>query len=53
MEIEEYDKEDTEEEYEEVEVDYQEEFLGAIEVIIRETKKKKKLQEELDKKEDN
>jgi hypothetical protein len=34
-----------------VEVDYQEELLSAIEVIKREKKKKKKLQAELDKKE--
>jgi hypothetical protein len=41
-----------EEEYEESEVDYREELLCAIEVIRREKKKNKKLQEELDKKED-
>jgi hypothetical protein len=35
-----------------VEVDYQEELLSAIEVIKREKKKNKKLQAELDKKED-
>jgi hypothetical protein len=52
MEIEDSDKEDTEEEYEEAEVDYREELLSAIEVIKREKKKNKKLQEELDKKED-
>jgi hypothetical protein len=40
------------EEYEEAEVDYREELLCAIEVIRREKKKNKKLQEELDKKED-
>jgi hypothetical protein len=44
MEVEEYDKEDTKEEYEEVEVDYREELLCAIEVIRREKKKNKKLQ---------
>jgi hypothetical protein len=53
MEVEDSDKEDTEEEYEEAEVDYREELLSAIEVIRREKKKNKKLQEELDKKEDN
>ena len=52
MEVENSDKEDTEEEYEEVEVDYREELLCAIEVTRREKKKNKKLQEELDKKED-
>jgi hypothetical protein len=60
------DKEDSEEEYEEAEeeyeevekeieeaeVDYQEELMCAIEVIIIEKKKNKKLQAELDKKED-
>jgi hypothetical protein len=44
------DKEDSKEEYEEVEVDYREEFLCAIEFIRREKKKNKKLQAELDKK---
>jgi hypothetical protein len=44
--------EDIEEEYEEAKVDYREELLCAIEVIRREKKKNKKLQEELDKKED-
>jgi hypothetical protein len=52
MEVEYFDKEGTEEEYEEVEVDYKEELLSAIEVIKREKKKNKKLQAELDKKED-
>jgi hypothetical protein len=52
MAVEDSDKEDTEEEYEEAEVDYREEFLCAIEVIRRENKKNKKLQAELDKKED-
>jgi hypothetical protein len=52
MEVEEYDKEDTEEEYEEAKVDYQEELLCAIEVIRREKKKNKKLQAKLDKNED-
>ena len=60
------DKEDSEEEYkeaeegyeevrdkiEEAEVDYRGELLCAIEVIRREKKKNKKLQEELDKKND-
>jgi hypothetical protein len=59
MEVEDSDKEDSEEEYEEAEeeyeeaeVDYREELLCAIEVIRREKKKNKKLQVELDKKED-
>jgi hypothetical protein len=66
MEVEDSDKEDSEEEceefeeeYEEVEeeieeaeVDYREEFLSTIEVIIREKRKNKKIQAELDKKED-
>jgi hypothetical protein len=58
MAVEDSDKEDFEEEYEEVEeeieeaeVDYREEFLSAIEVIKREKRKNKKLQAELDKKE--
>jgi hypothetical protein len=50
------DKEDSEEEYEEeieeAEVDFREELMSAIEVIRREKKKNKKLQEELDKKKD-
>jgi hypothetical protein len=57
MEVEESDKEESEEEheeaeeeYEEAEVDYREELLCAIEVIIRDMKKNKKLQAELDKK---
>jgi hypothetical protein len=41
-----------EEEIEEAEVDYREELMCAIEVIRREKKKNKKLQAELDKKED-
>ena len=41
-----------EEEIEEAEVDYQEELMSAIEFIRREKRKNKKLQEELDKKED-
>jgi ABC-type oligopeptide transport system ATPase subunit len=52
MEVEEFDKEDTEDEFEEEEVDYREELLTAIEVIRTENKKNKKLQVELDKKED-
>jgi hypothetical protein len=66
MAVEDSDKEDSEEEYEEAEeeyeeveeeieeaeVDYREELMCAIEVIRREKKKNKKLQEELDKKED-
>jgi hypothetical protein len=66
MEVEDSDKEDSEEEYEEAEeeyeeveeeieeaeVDYREELMCAIEVIRREKKKNKKLQAELDKKED-
>jgi hypothetical protein len=66
MEVEDYDKEDSKEEYEEAEeeyeeveeeileseVDYREELMCSIEVIRREKKKNKKLQVELDKKED-
>jgi hypothetical protein len=66
MAVEDSDKEDSEEEYEEAEeeyeeveeeieeaeVDYREELMCAIEVIRREKKKNKKLQAELDKKED-
>jgi hypothetical protein len=44
--------EEVEEEIEEVEFDYQEELLRAIEVITREKRKNKKIQVELDKKED-
>jgi hypothetical protein len=52
MEVEDSDKEDSEEEYEEsyeeeieeVEVDFREEIMSAIEVIRREKKKNKKLQ---------
>ena len=57
MEVEDYDKEDSEEEYEEAkeeyeeaEVDYREELLSVKEFIIREKKKNKKLQSKLDKK---
>jgi hypothetical protein len=57
MEVQDSDKEYSEEEYEEVKeeieeenFDYQEELMCAIEVIRREKKKKKKLQAELDKK---
>jgi hypothetical protein len=66
MAVKDSDKEDSEEEYEEAkegyeevedeieeaEVDYREELMCAIEVIRREKKKNKKLQEELDKKKD-
>jgi hypothetical protein len=66
MEVKDSNKEDSEEEYEEAEegyeevkdeieeaeFDYREELTCAIEVIIREKKKNKKLQEELDKKKD-
>jgi hypothetical protein len=59
MEVEDSDKEYSEEEYEEVEeeyeeaeVDYREESMFSIEVIKREKKKKKKLQAKLDNKED-
>jgi hypothetical protein len=52
MEVEDSDKEDIKEEYDEAEVDYREELLCAIEVIRREKKKNKKLQEELNKKEE-
>jgi hypothetical protein len=60
MAVEDSDKEDSEEEYEEayeeeneeVEVDFREELTSGIEVIRRENKKTKKLQEELDKKKD-
>jgi hypothetical protein len=44
--------EEVEEEIEEGEVDYREELICAKEVIRREKKKNKKLQVELDKKED-
>jgi hypothetical protein len=47
MAVEEFDKEDTEEEYEEAEVDYREELVTSIEVIRRENRKNKKLQAEL------
>jgi hypothetical protein len=51
---EEYEKveEEIEEEIEEAEVDFREELMCAIQVIRREKKKNKKLQVELDKKED-
>jgi hypothetical protein len=60
MAVEDYDKEcfqeESEEAYEkeieEVEVDFREELMSAIEVIKREKKKNKKLQTELDKKKD-
>jgi hypothetical protein len=66
MAVKESDKEDSEEEYEEAKeeceeveeiieeakVDYREELMCVIEVIIREKKKNKKLQAELDKKKD-
>ena len=56
MAIEDSNKEDSEEEYEEeieeAEVDFREELMSAIEVIRREKKKNKKLQAELDKKND-
>jgi hypothetical protein len=60
MAVEDSGKEDSEEEYEEAyeeeieeaEVDFREELMSAIEVIRREKKKSKKLQEELDKKRD-
>jgi hypothetical protein len=52
MVVEDSDKEDTKEEYEEAKFDYREELLTAIEVIRREKKKNKKLQAKLDKKED-
>jgi hypothetical protein len=52
MEIEEFDKEYIEDEYEESKFECREELLSAIEVIKIENKKNKKLQAELDKKED-
>jgi hypothetical protein len=66
MEVKDFDKEDSEEEYEEAEegheevkeeieeakVDYREELMCYIEVIRRENKKNKKLQVELDNKND-
>jgi hypothetical protein len=59
MKVEDFDKEDyeeehvdAEEEYEEAEVEYREELLCSIEVIRREKRKSKKRQAELDKKED-
>jgi hypothetical protein len=52
MVVDDFDKEDIEEEYEEAEVDYREELLTAIEIIRREKRKNKKLQAKLDKKED-
>jgi hypothetical protein len=51
MVVENSDEEDSEKEYEEAEVDLMEELMSAIEVIKREKKKNKKLQEELKKKE--
>jgi hypothetical protein len=50
MEVEYFEKEDTKEEYKEAKVEYRKELLCAIEVIRREKKKNKKLQEKLDKK---
>jgi hypothetical protein len=44
--------EEVEDEIEEAEVDYREELMCSIEVIIREKKKNKKLQSELEKKKD-
>ena len=56
MEVEDSDKEESKEEYEEdieeAEVDFREELMSAIEVIRREKNKNKKLQEELDRKKD-
>jgi Na+-transporting methylmalonyl-CoA/oxaloacetate decarboxylase gamma subunit len=52
VEVEDSDKEETKEEYEEPNVDYREELLSVIEVIRREKKKNKKLQAELVKIED-
>jgi hypothetical protein len=52
MAVEDSDKQNSKKEYEEAEVDYREELLCAIEVIRGEKKKNKKLQVELDKKED-
>jgi hypothetical protein len=56
MEVEDSNKEDSEEAYEEeieeTKVDFREELMSAIEVIKREKKKNKKLQAELDKKKD-
>ena len=49
MAVEDSDKEDSEEEIEEAEVDFREELMSVIEVNRRENKKNKKLQEELDK----
>jgi hypothetical protein len=53
MEIEDSNEEGSKEEYEEEKVDYREELLSAIEVIKREKKKNKSLQEELKKKEES
>jgi hypothetical protein len=59
MVVEDSDKQDSKVEYkeskeeiEEVEVDYQEELMSAMEVIRREKRKNKKIQAELDKKQD-
>jgi hypothetical protein len=52
MEVEYSNYEGTEEEYEETKVDYREELLSSIEVIKREKKKNKSLQEELKRKEE-
>jgi hypothetical protein len=53
MEIEYSYKQDTKEEYEEAKVGYREELFNVIEFINSEKKKNKKLQLELDKKEDS
>jgi hypothetical protein len=53
MEIKDFDEEGSKEEYEEAEVDYREELLRDIEVIKREKKKNKTLQEELMRKEES
>jgi hypothetical protein len=52
MEVEDYDKQDTEEGYEEEEFYYKEELLSAIDVIKMEKKKNKSLQVELKRKEE-
>ena len=53
MEIEKYDKENREEEYEDGQVEYTEELLSVIDVIKGLKKKNKSLQEELKKKREN
>jgi hypothetical protein len=52
MAVEDSDEEGTKEEYEEAKIDYIEELLCVIEVIKREKKKNKSLQEELKRKEE-